>query len=477
MKFQRVHKSTSQNPQTFQENSKLASRPFGIQSKETSRKPPTQGEIENQALQHQKMEATKLEIQAKYGTITPEGQERLGVLQGKMNDFWVQRKESSKGQPNLLEIPGIFTRRETRLAQQIQPQLTIGQPGDKYEQEADKVAADVIKEIHQNQSTVQRQKGDEQEQINTHTTELVHHNQINMNAAALSLQGNIVQCQYLNPGEYNSWLNETQAKAKVGRKGYRFSKTASRDALKAIDERLFYFVHYPSKNGDRQEDLKERISLLKGIKQVIKSSRYFTEDKKTEIFLLRQQAVNALLNEVQSMLTQLKSELNQDKNEVEYKESEEYRTDIEVEADLDNESFDGKYSQYSDKLEESQENKKTTQPEEQKNDDYIEPQVEEQNDGYSQPQLEEQNDDYIEPQVEEQNDDYIEPQVEEQNDGYSQPQLEEQNDGYSQPQLEEQNDGYSQPQLEEQNDGYSQPQLEEQNDGYSQPQLEEQNDG
>ncbi|MEH1969805.1 hypothetical protein [Nostoc sp.] len=98
------------------------------------------------------MEATKLDIQAKYGTITPEGQERLGVLQAKMNGFWVQRKESSKGQPNLLEIPGIFTRRETRLAQQIQPQLTIAQPGDKYEQEADKVAADVVSQMHQPQS-------------------------------------------------------------------------------------------------------------------------------------------------------------------------------------------------------------------------------------------------------------------------------------------------------------------------------------
>ncbi|MBD2509096.1 hypothetical protein H6G91_17675 [Nostoc muscorum FACHB-395] len=98
------------------------------------------------------MEATKLEIQAKYGTITPEGQERLGVLQAKMNDFWVQRKESSKSQPNLLEIPGLFTRRETLLAQQIQPQLTIGQPGDKYEQEADRVAADVVSQMHQPQS-------------------------------------------------------------------------------------------------------------------------------------------------------------------------------------------------------------------------------------------------------------------------------------------------------------------------------------
>ncbi|WP_445628165.1 hypothetical protein [Nostoc sp. DSM 114167] len=125
---------------------------FRIQSKETSKKPLTQEQIDNQAFQIQKMEATKLEIQAKHGTITPERQERLGVLQAKMNDFWVQRKESSKGLPNLLDIPDLFTRRETRLAQQIQPQLTIGQPGDKYEQEANRVATDVVSQMHQPQS-------------------------------------------------------------------------------------------------------------------------------------------------------------------------------------------------------------------------------------------------------------------------------------------------------------------------------------
>ncbi|WP_448265115.1 hypothetical protein [Nostoc sp. DSM 114159] len=125
---------------------------FRIQSKETSKKPLTQEQIDNQAFQIQKMEATKLEIQAKHGTITPEGQERLGVLQAKMNDFWMQKKESSNGQPNLLEIPDLFTRRETRLAQQIQPQLTIGQPGDKYEQEANRVATDVVSQMHQPQS-------------------------------------------------------------------------------------------------------------------------------------------------------------------------------------------------------------------------------------------------------------------------------------------------------------------------------------
>ncbi len=424
MKFQRVHKSTSQSPQRPQETSKLAPRPFNIQSKETSRKPPTQEEIENQAHQNQKMEVTKLEIQAKYGTITPEGQERLGVLQAKMNDFWVQRKESSKSQPNLLEIPGLFTRRETRLAQQIQPQLTIAQPGDKYEQpqltiaqpgdkyeqEADKVAADVVNAIHQNQSTLQRQNGKQQEQINTHTTELVQHNQINMNAAALSLQGDIVQCKYLNPGEYNSWLKETQAQAKVGKKGFRLRKSASRDALKAIDNRLFYFVHSPSNKGDKQENLQERISLLKGIKQAIKSSRYFREDKKTEIFLFRQKAVNSLLSEVGTMLAQLKSELIHDK-----------KGNEEDKINFDNKSLSDKHSQYSDKLEESQEDKKTALQEE-KPDENEEFQSEEQEaNGYIEAQQQEEKPDYnVEFQAEEQEaNGYIEAQQQEEKPDYN----------------------------------------------------------
>lgn len=54
----------------------------------------------------------------------------------------------------------------------IQPKLTIGQPGDKYEQEADRVAADVVQRINQpqavspkQQATVQRQEVPEEEEL------------------------------------------------------------------------------------------------------------------------------------------------------------------------------------------------------------------------------------------------------------------------------------------------------------------------
>lgn len=150
MRFQRVHKSTSTSFQTPQNNPQLAHRPFGIQAQQVSKTPLTKVEIENQTLQQQKLETTGLEIKQKYGTITPEEQEKLGVLQAKIDDFWVQKKQQTKGQPDLLEILIKNQQRTpiTESATTIQPQLSIGETGDKYEQEADKIASQVVQQIH-----------------------------------------------------------------------------------------------------------------------------------------------------------------------------------------------------------------------------------------------------------------------------------------------------------------------------------------
>jgi hypothetical protein len=58
-------------------------------------KPLSQTEIENQEFQQHKFEATKLQIQAKYGTLTPEGQEQLTILQAKMNGILQKREENA----------------------------------------------------------------------------------------------------------------------------------------------------------------------------------------------------------------------------------------------------------------------------------------------------------------------------------------------------------------------------------------------
>lgn len=130
--------------------SQFQSRPFIAQAKPKSDKPLTQTETENQEFQQQKFEATKLNLQAKYGTITPEGQERLTVLQAKMSGLLHRRLEQalSKGS-NFANIPISRPDAPSQQAIQetptpVQAKLTIGEPGDKYEREADAIANKVM---------------------------------------------------------------------------------------------------------------------------------------------------------------------------------------------------------------------------------------------------------------------------------------------------------------------------------------------
>ena len=101
MSFQPVRQSRSQNPQTSSSTSPFAARPYAAQE---PKRYLTQEELENQAFDQNKFEATGLQLKEKSGTITPVEQERLGVLQAKMDSFWVQRMERAKVRPNLLKI-------------------------------------------------------------------------------------------------------------------------------------------------------------------------------------------------------------------------------------------------------------------------------------------------------------------------------------------------------------------------------------
>lgn len=149
MAYQRVQKFSPWNSQPQKKTSQFGPRPFPVQDQESD-SPPTPQDLEDAAFDQHKFEATGLEVKEEYGTITPQEKEKLGVLRAKMNDFWVQRMERTKGQPNLLEIlmkngRGIPT---TEPPAPIQAKLTIGEPGDKYEQEADQVAAKVVNQIN-----------------------------------------------------------------------------------------------------------------------------------------------------------------------------------------------------------------------------------------------------------------------------------------------------------------------------------------
>jgi hypothetical protein len=142
------------------------------------KKPLVQAKVENQKFQGEQFEATKLQIQAKYGTITPQGRERLTVLQTKMNESLQQNKEHSSQfghnlnrmaikRPNSESSPQIQPFSEPL----IQPKLTISQPGDQYEQEADRVANSVVNQINiptlQNQDSQQPKLSAKTEEILT----------------------------------------------------------------------------------------------------------------------------------------------------------------------------------------------------------------------------------------------------------------------------------------------------------------------
>lgn len=104
MAFQRGRTFSSWNPPSQETNAQFAPRPFAVQAQADSRRPPSQQEIGNEAFNQNKFEAFGLQLKKERGTITSVEQENLGVLQAKMNDFWTQRLEQAKAQPNMLEI-------------------------------------------------------------------------------------------------------------------------------------------------------------------------------------------------------------------------------------------------------------------------------------------------------------------------------------------------------------------------------------
>ncbi|MEH2258765.1 eCIS core domain-containing protein [Nostoc sp.] len=79
----------------------------------------------------------------------PEGQERLTVLQAKMDrSLNSQLEKATRFGHNFANIP--VRRPDTPMP--IQAKLTIGEPGNRYEQEADQTARQVMQRIHQLQS-------------------------------------------------------------------------------------------------------------------------------------------------------------------------------------------------------------------------------------------------------------------------------------------------------------------------------------
>ncbi|MEH1949465.1 MAG: DUF4157 domain-containing protein [Nostoc sp.] len=163
MKSLKSPSSSFSNSQAPEQTPQLAYRPFGGQTQKASFTPVTQTDVENEAFAEEKMEVTGLELQAKHRRITPEGQERLTVLQAKMDRSLNSRLEkATRFGHNFANIP--VRRPDTQIP--IQAKLTIGEPGDRYEQEADQTARQVMQRIHQPQSEqLQREELPDEEEL------------------------------------------------------------------------------------------------------------------------------------------------------------------------------------------------------------------------------------------------------------------------------------------------------------------------
>ncbi|MEH2222251.1 eCIS core domain-containing protein [Nostoc sp.] len=163
MKSLKSPSSSFSNFQAPEQTPQLAYRPFGGQTQKASFTPVTQTDVENEAFVEEKMEVTGLELQAKHRTITPEGQERLTVLQAKMDRSLNSRLEKATRFGH--NFANISVRRPDT-STSIQAKLTIGEPGDKYEQEADQTAHQVMQRIHQPENgKLQREELPDEEEL------------------------------------------------------------------------------------------------------------------------------------------------------------------------------------------------------------------------------------------------------------------------------------------------------------------------
>ena len=150
-----IHKkadSSASNPV----RSQLQSRSSIVQAQPQSQKPLSQTETENREFQQHNSEATKLKLQAKHGTITPEREEQLTVLQGKMSGLLQRRLEhASSNRSNFANIS--ISRPNAPSQPVVQTKLKIGEPGSKFEKAADVAADDFIRRHYYDHPPVSQQ--------------------------------------------------------------------------------------------------------------------------------------------------------------------------------------------------------------------------------------------------------------------------------------------------------------------------------
>ena len=152
---ERVQKSSAWNPPSPTKSSQFAPRPYSVKATQDAHRPPTREAIEQETSNQNRSEVFRLQRKEKHGTITPVEQERLGVLQAKMDDARKKRLARAKAQPNLLEIL-IRNSQATQTTEPlvpVQPKLTVGQQNNSGEQEVNQVTSQGIQQINTPVST------------------------------------------------------------------------------------------------------------------------------------------------------------------------------------------------------------------------------------------------------------------------------------------------------------------------------------
>ena len=116
--YQKIQKSAFENYPTQLQNSHLAQRST-VQAKQNSAKPVTRSGNEREFEQDRsEVEVSQLQLKEKSGTLTSQEQQKLGVLQAKMDDSWVQRrKKASQFGHNTANIPVSFPHKQNSVLQ------------------------------------------------------------------------------------------------------------------------------------------------------------------------------------------------------------------------------------------------------------------------------------------------------------------------------------------------------------------------
>ncbi len=106
MSYQRPKETAAWQSPNREEHVPVVPRPFAEPAHSQVQHPPTPEQQANDAFQQDQFDAFGLELKEKHGTITPEEQERFGVLQAKMAAFWAPRMErGARLGHNIAHIP------------------------------------------------------------------------------------------------------------------------------------------------------------------------------------------------------------------------------------------------------------------------------------------------------------------------------------------------------------------------------------